>query len=119
MIPFFPESAPAPAAGAARRWAKRATRRRRPLKTSDPRSWNLTLAASGTGVPLRLAAESPGFLTAAVDDLEWCLAVADLSARRPHWWQRSAMAAWNTEWERLERVRRRIAENAARAVSAL
>lgn len=117
MIPFFPEPAPAPAAR--RRWVKRATRLRRPFKDSDPRSWNLTLAASGTRVPVRLAAESPALLAAAVADLEWRLAVAELLSTRPCWWQRSARAAWNAEWDRWERERCRIAESAALAVAAL
>lgn len=91
----------------------------RRLKPSDPRSWNLTLASAGTGVPLRMAAESPELLWAAVEDLEWRLAVEDLRTRRPHRWQYARMAAWVAERDRLEEKRRRIAEIADEAVSAL
>lgn len=92
---------------------------RRRLKASDPRTWNLMLASAGTGVPIRMVVDSPGLLTAAVEDLQWCLALAELRAGRPHRWQRSKMAAWNAERERLEEKRRRIAEFAAEAVSAM
>lgn len=92
--------------------------RRRP-KASDPRSWNLMLASAGTGVPVRMAVDSPGLLTAAVEDLEWCLAMKELRARRPHWWRKSSRADWTADRDRLEERRRRIAEITAEAVSAL
>ncbi|MFL6112798.1 MAG: hypothetical protein ACJ786_15815 [Catenulispora sp.] len=91
----------------------------RRLKASDPRSWNLVLASAGTGVPALMVVDSPGLLAAAVADLEWCLALAELRARRPHRWQRSKTAVWTAERERLEARRRRIAELAAEAVSAM
>lgn len=97
----------------------RIRRTRRRLKASDPRSWNLVIASAGTGVPVRMVVDSPGLLTAAVEDLEWCLALAVLRAGRPRRWQRSKMAAWTAERERLEEKRRRIAGFAAVAVSAL
>lgn len=92
--------------------------RRRP-KPSDPRSWNLMLASAGTGVPVRMAVDSPALLAAAVEDLEWCLAMKELRARRPRRWQHSAMVEWAAEMDRLEQKRKRIAENAAEAVSVL
>jgi len=113
----FPEHAPTPVVRAhVDRVRIRLHRRPKP---SDPRSWNLTLVSAGTGVPLRMAADSPELLWAAVEDLEWRLALEDLRNRRPHRWQRSRMTAWAAEWDRLEERRRRIAEIATEAVSAL
>ncbi|OLE23868.1 MAG: hypothetical protein AUG49_14905 [Catenulispora sp. 13_1_20CM_3_70_7] len=110
---------PAPTSVGRARGTRIRLRVHRRLKASDPRSWNLVLASAGTGVPVRMVLDSPGLLTAAVEDLEWRLALADLRAGRPHRWQRSKMAAWSAEQERLEDRRRRIAEFAAEAVSAM
>lgn len=114
MIPF---SKPAPAP-AVRIRENRVRLRRRP-KASDPRSWNLMLASAGTSVPIRMAVDSPALLTAAVEDLQWCLEMKELRARRPHRWQHSAMAEWAAELDRLEERRRQIAEIAAEALSVL
>jgi hypothetical protein len=120
MIPF-PEHAPTPAVRTREqhprfRFQLRFRRRR---KDSDPRTWNLMLASAGTGVPVRMALESPGLLTIAVEDLEWRLALDELRSRRPHRWQRSEMTAWTAEWNGLEEKRRRIAELTVEAVSGL
>ncbi|GAA2009104.1 hypothetical protein [Catenulispora subtropica] len=118
MIPF-PEPATTPVASTRQYHFRLRFRLRRRRKASDPRSWNLTLASTGTGVPARMALECPALLTAAVEDLEWRLALEELRARRPHRWQKSALDAWTAEREQLEQERRRIAEIAAHAVSAL
>ena len=117
MTPY-PEPAPTPVERTSREHHIRIRLHRR-LKPTDPRSWNLMLRSAGTSVPVRMAVRSPGLLTAAVEDLEWQLALADLRARRPHRWQRRELAAWTAEWDRLEEKRLRIAEIAAEAVSAL
>lgn len=91
-------------------------RRRKP---SDPRSWNLVLASAGIGVPVGMAIDSPGLLTVVVEDLQWCLAMKELRARRPRRWQRAAMARWTAERDRLEEDRLRIARIAAEALSSL
>ena len=116
MIPF-PEHAPTPVARTHESRARIRLHRR--LKPTDPRSWNLMLASAGTGVPVQMVLDSPGLLTAAVEDLEWRLAREELRDRRPHRWQKSAMAAWTAERDRLEEKRLRVAEIAAEAVSAL
>jgi hypothetical protein len=117
MTTPYPEQAPTPVVhDGETAWRIRLHRRPKP---DDPRSWNLMLASAGTGVPARMAASSPGLMTAVVEDLEWRLALEDLEAWRPHRWQRSEMAAWTAEWDRLEEKRRRIAEIASEAVSAL
>ncbi|GAA2003379.1 hypothetical protein [Catenulispora subtropica] len=116
MTPF-PEHAPTPV----RRVHESRPRIRlhRRLKPTDPRSWNLMLASAGTRVPVRMVLDRPELLKAAVEDLEWRLALEELRARRPHRWQKSETAAWTAERDRLEEERRRIAEIAAEAVSTL
>jgi len=116
MIPF-PEQAPMPVARPDGHRV-RIRLRRRP-KPADPRSWNLTLTSTGTGVPALMALDSPELLWAAVEDLEWRLAVEELRTRRPHRWRRSQLAAWTAEWDRLEERRRRIAEIVNGVVSGL
>ena len=91
----------------------------RRLKPSDPRSWNLMLASAGTAVPVRTVVDSPGLLTAAVEDLQWRLALENLRARRPHRWQKPEMAAWTAELARLAEKQRRIAEIVAEALNTL
>ena len=112
---MFPMSAPIPPMWSA---MSRLRVHRRP-KPEDPKTWNLTLVSANTGVPLRLVAESPTLLAAAVEDLCWRLAVEDLQARRPRWWRRRALAAWRDERARVEAERRRIVEMTACAVSEL
>ena len=112
---MFPLGAPIPPTWSA---MSRLHFHRRP-EPEDPRAWNLTLVSANTGVPLRLAAESPTLLTAAVEDLCWRLALEDLEKRRPRWWQRRARAAWRDELARMEAERCRIVEMTACAVSEL
>jgi hypothetical protein len=116
MIPF-PEQIPAQAVRTRdRRVLSRPHRRRKP---SDPRSWNLTLASAGTAVPARTVVASPGLLAAAVEDLQWRLAMEELLARKPRRRQKAEMAAWLAEADRLEDKRRRIAEITAEAINAM
>jgi hypothetical protein len=82
-------------------------------------SQNLVLVSAGTGVPLRLAAESPTLMLLAVEDLCWQLAVADLAARRPRRWRRDERATWREDRSRLEAKRARLAAMAQEAISEL
>jgi hypothetical protein len=116
-VSVFPMSAPIPDAQSTTPWPRIRLRRRRPADESQV--CNLTLVSAGTGVPLRLAAESPTLMVAAVEDLCWRLAVEDLQTRRPRRWHRRASAAWRDEQARLEAKRSRIAEMTASAVSEL
>jgi hypothetical protein len=103
-------------------------RPRRPRTTGFPMAWrrrkhpgaaNLRLVSAGTGVPAKLAAESPTLMVLAVEDLCWQLGVAELEGRRPHFWRRAEHAAWAEEQARWEAKRVRLAAMAHEAIAEL
>jgi hypothetical protein len=91
--------------------------RRRKLSAAE--SANLHLVAAGTGIAIKLAAESPTLMVLAVEDLCWQLAVSDHAARRPAIWRRAERAVWNAEHGRWEATRQRLAAMALEAIAEL